>query len=334
MVFRRRPLFFTLLLPLVIGNIPLASGELPTSSETTQREVLIDSVIASVDDKPITLSELGGRLVPPRKLSLPEAAKDQTVLMALDALIMEKLVEAEATQKRLSTSEAEVTDYIQEVARRNGLTQAAFEDALKSQGQSVDGYKQQVRIDILKTKLASTIARGGTSISESEIDEYLKSHSELSTNTASLKLRHILVSREQRSEDGAKSRVAEIQAALESGESFSDVATRLSDGPHSSDGGLIGTLAEKDLSGDVLDAVQNLKAGSYSAPIEGAQGTQFFFVEERFQSGSEDSESDGSTAEARREEARRALQQEKTQSRLSTYFVGELYKNHSVEKKL
>jgi parvulin-like peptidyl-prolyl isomerase len=254
--------------------------------------------------------------------------------MALDALIMEKLVETEASQKRLSTSDAEVTDYIQEVARRNGLSQAAFEDALKSQGQSVDGYKQQVKVDILKTKLASTIARGGTSISESEIDEYLKTHSELSSNTASLKLRHILVSREQRSEDEAKSRVAEIQSALESGESFAEVATRLSDGPHSSDGGLIGTLAEKDLSGDVLDAVQNLKAGSYSAAIEGPQGTQFFFVEERFQSASEDSESDSSTSEARREEARRALQQQKTQSRLSSYFVGELYKNHSVEKKL
>jgi peptidyl-prolyl cis-trans isomerase SurA len=334
MVSHRPWLVFALLCPLSLGNMSLAFSEPKTTIETPAREILIDSVIASVDDKPITLSELGGRLVPPRKLSLPDAAKDQTVLMALDALIMEKLVEAEAAQKRLSTSDAEVTDYIQEIARRNGLTQASFEDALKNQGQSVDEYKQQVKVDILKTKLASTIARGGTSISESEIDDYLKGHSELSSNTASLKLRHILVSREQRSEDAAKSRVAEIQSALESGESFSDVATRLSDGPHSSDGGLIGTLAEKDLSGDVLGAVQNLKAGSYSSAIEGPQGTQFFFVEERFQSTSDDSESDSSTSEARREEARRALQQQKTQSRLSSYFVGELYKNHAVEKKL
>lgn len=334
MVPNRHYVLSFLVLPLAIGIATPALGKPLASDQATSQEVLIDSVIASVDDKPITLSELSGRLVPPRKLSLPEAAKDQTVLMALDALIMEKLVEAEAAQKRISASEAEVTDYIQEVARRNGLTQAAFEDALKDQGQSLDAYKQQVKADILKTKLASTISRGGTSVSESEIDDYLQTHSELGSNTASLKLRHILVSGEQRSHDEVQSRAAEVRAALEAGEAFADVAKRLSDGPHSSEGGLIGTIAEKDLSSDVLDAVTTLEAGKYSQAIEGPQGIQFFFVEERFSSTSDGTDTESSTTEARREEARRALQQQKTQSRLSSYFVGELYKNHAVDKKL
>jgi peptidyl-prolyl cis-trans isomerase SurA len=323
-----------LALILIMAVPAVAAGEPSAESTNLPREVLVDSVIAAVDDKPIMLSELGSRLIPPRKLSLGEASKDQTVMTALDALIMEKLVEAEAQQKRVSASEAEVTDYIEEVARRNGLTQAAFQEALASRGQSLDSYKQQVKTDILKTKLASSIARGGTSVSESEIDEYLGAHSELRSDTASLTLRQILVSAEGRSADEMSQRVTEITAALESGESFAEVAQRLSDGPHAAEGGMLGTIAEKDLSSEILEAVGSVDVGSFSKPISGPQGTQLFLVEKRFSSGPAGQESDGSDTDARREEARRILQQQKAQARLSSYFVGELYKNHSVDKKL
>ena len=298
------------------------------------QEFVIDSVIASVDDKPITLSDLGSRLTPPRRLTLAEVGKDQAALMALDGLIMEKLIEAEAASKRVVVSDSELEDYIQEVARRNGLSRDEFEAALAKQGQNLKTYRQQIRVDILKTKLAGSISRGGTSVSESEIDEYLASSNELTQGTASIRLRHIIIIAQGKDPAQVQERVNQVTTALESGEDFGQVASRLSDGPHASEGGLIGTLAEKDLSSDIRDAVATVKPGSYTAPLESENGVQFFFVEERFAGSSEESESQEESLEARRAEARRILQQQKTQSRLSSYFIGELYKNHAVDKKI
>jgi peptidyl-prolyl cis-trans isomerase SurA len=314
-----------------VKKTPPKGGTEPAS---VPHEFVIDSVIASVDDKPITLSDLGSRLTPPRRLTLAEVGKDQAALMALDALIMEKLIEAEAASKRVVVSDSELEDYIQEVARRNGLSRAEFEAALANQGQSLKTYRQQIKVDILKTKLAGSISRGGTSVSESEIDEYLASSNELTQGTASIRLRHILISAQGKDPAQVQERVKQVTTALENGEEFGQVASQLSDGPHASDGGLIGTVAVKDLSSDIQDAVATVNPGSYTAPLESENGVQFFFVEERFAESSEESENRDESTEARRAEARRILQQQKTQSRLSSYFIGELYKNHAVDKKI
>jgi peptidyl-prolyl cis-trans isomerase SurA len=298
------------------------------------QEVIIDSVVASIDDKPITLSELSARLTPHRRVTLSEVGKDQNALMALDSLIVERLVEAEAAAKRVFVSDAELEEYLQEVARRNNLSKPEFEAALSAQGQDLKTYRQQIKVDILKSKLAGSISRGGTGVSESEIDEYLTSNNPLAQSGASIRLRHILITSQGRQPDQIQEKVAQVTAALEGGEEFEGVAARLSDGPHASDGGLIGTLAEKDLSSEVRDAVAQVQAGSYSAPLTSETGVQFFFVEQRFAESSGDSENREAETEARRAEARRILQQQKTQARLSSYFIEELYKNHAVEKKI
>jgi hypothetical protein len=67
-----------------------AAAEIPPSSAT---EIVIDAVVATVDDKPITLTDLSARLTPRRKLSFQQAAQDQEAQQALDAMILEKLIE-------------------------------------------------------------------------------------------------------------------------------------------------------------------------------------------------------------------------------------------------
>jgi peptidyl-prolyl cis-trans isomerase SurA len=315
---------FLLVLPLILGQAVPAFA-------APQAEVVIDAVVATVDDKPITLSELSGRLVPPRKLSLAEASKDEEALKALDALIFEKLIEEEAVAKRITTSESDIEDYLNEVASRNGLSRKDFEKALLAEGRTLAAYKQQVRLDILRTRLASSMTRGGVSISDKEVEEYIESHPELAQSGETVKIRQILISSFGRDATALKARTAEIVQALDDGEKFADVATRFSEGPHASDGGLIGVVAAKDLSGDISSAVSSLDPGEWSSPLESEAGIQIFYVEQRF-GGSEEGEDVAS--DAVREEVRQSLQQQKSQEKLSSFFSNELYKNHSVDKKL
>lgn len=304
------------------------------SSAAPSKEIVIDAVIASVDEKPITLSELSSRLVPPRKVSLQELAHDTDAQKALEAMTFERILEAEATIKRVSVVDAEVEDYVNEVASRNSLSRAQFESVLSKEGKSIEWYRRQVRTDILRTKLASTIMRGGMSVSDNEIDEYLKNQPSLKHEGASLKLRDIAVSSVGRSPEEVQARVQEILDALSRGEQFSDVAKRMSDGPNREDGGLLGIVAEKDLSSDVFDAVLAVEEGAHSGAIVSGDSTHIFFVEQRLaaRDGDED-EPDEETQKALREEARAAIQKQKTDEKLATYFSTELFKNHSVDKK-
>jgi peptidyl-prolyl cis-trans isomerase SurA len=296
--------------------------------------IVIDAVVASVDEKPITLRELQARLSPPREISLASLPTDHDAQQTLDSMISERVLEAEAALKRVSVAETEVEEYINEVAARNSLSRADFEEVLKREGKNLDWYKRQVKSDILKSKIASTISRGGVSVSEQEIDEFLSSSPSFKSEGASLKLRVISIPSAGKSPEELSSAVHAIENALSGGESFENVAKKYSQGPHASEGGLLGVVAEKDLSSHIFDALLALEPGQHSKPVSTETETQIFFVEERYAatgSGEEDVKEED--LEARREEARKAIQKRKTDEKLSSYFAIEVNKNHTVDKK-
>jgi peptidyl-prolyl cis-trans isomerase SurA len=293
-----------------------------------QSEIVIDAIAASVDDKPITLTDLSVRLRPPRKLSLAQASKDPEAMKVLDQLILEKVLEEEAKVKRVVVGDSELDDYMNEVAQRNNMTREQFVVALSKEGQDLQSYKQQIKLDILKAKLASTITRGGVSTSETEVDEYLESHPDLKVEENTIKLHQIIIRKEGRSTDEVTQKAEAVARALDSGTPFSDVAAKHADNGAVPDGTLVGVLAESDLSGDISSAVDGLKTGEHSKPVETESGVQIFFVERRYTDDDDDNE------EALRAEARQIIQKQKTQQRLASYFGEELFKNHAVDKRL
>ena len=321
-------------LSLLCCLVPSLVAAAPSKSPPLQggTEVVLDAIVASVDDKPITLTELTARLSPPRKLTLKEASKDQEALKTLDSMILERLVELEATAKKISISDAEIEDYINEVANRNSLSRPEFEQALKKEGQTIETYRKQIKFDILRTKLMSSMMRGGVSVSDAEIDDYVASHPELTQAGTTLKLSLITITAENRTPEQVQTKVGEVLAALDAGDPFSEVAKRLSDGPNTNEGGSLGIIAEQDLSSDIFDAVFSLDEGAHTKPIASEKGVQIFFVEQRFSSIDDDDEEE--REKAIRQEVKTSLQEQKAQERMSSFFISDLYKNHSVDKKL
>ena len=316
------------------GAAPHAKPQ--TAPPAQNSEIVIDTVVASVDEKPITLSEVQGRLEKPRKLSPKEISSDQEAQQVLEALILERILEAEATVKRVSVDTTEIEEYINEVAARNSLSRPDFEAVLKREGKSPEWYRRQVKVEILKTKLASTITKGGVSVTDQEIDEYLSTNPSFSSDGASVKLRSITISHVGRSSEEVQAKVQSVKDALAADRKFELVAQELSDDPHKVEGGLLGVVAEKDLSSSIFDAILSLETGKYSEPVVTEGSTQFFFVEERFgaSEGGDNSDGDEEQQKARRDEARKAIQKRKTEEKLSSYFGVELQKTHAVDKKL
>lgn len=320
----------TVLSAFASATLPLHCEAAPSKAPPppAQSEILIDAIAASVDDKPITLTDLCARLRPPRKLSLTQASKDPEAMKALDQLILEKVLEEEAKVKRLVVGDSELDDYMNEVAQRNNMTREQFVVALAREGQDLQSYKQQIKLDILKAKLASTITRGGVSTSETEVDEYIENHPELKVEENTIKLHQIIIRKEGRTQDEVTQRVEAVTRGLESGTPFSDIAAKLADNGAVPDGTLLGVLAESDLSDEISSAVQGLKSGEHSKPVESDSEIHIFFVERRYTDDEDDNE------EALRAEARQIIQKQKTQQRLASYFGEELFKNHAVDKRL
>ena len=153
------------------------------------------------------------------RIQLIEAARP-----ILDALILERLIIEEAASRKISVSDKEVQNYIQEVASRNNLSPEAFEKALEQEHKNLARYKEEVKVEILKSRLTSTSVQGGVGVSDDEIESYIKEHSSLAGNGTKVKLRRIFVSNSGKSQQEAKSKIAKARTELSDGVDFAKVA--------------------------------------------------------------------------------------------------------------
>jgi peptidyl-prolyl cis-trans isomerase SurA len=282
------------------------------------RAETIDAVVATVDEQPILLSDLNKLL--PKPLTMSEAANDPTARMALDKLIFENLVNSEAEARRVSVSDADIERYVDEVANRNGLSREGFIEALKSQGKDWASYRSQIRTDILQTRLASIMLQGMSTVKDEELDRYLEAHPELLRTGASVTLRRIVTATEDEARAFEKRELDE--------EDFVDAVKKSSIAADASEGGSLGTLAEKDLSAEIFASLMHIDPGHTSEVVSGGPGMYtVYYVVERSSGGADEQK-------RVREEVKRQLTQNKLAQSMEGMFQTELYKNHTIDKKI
>ena len=313
---RHLPVLLLLLLAL---HVPYAGAE--------QDVLIVDAVVASVDGQPITLQDLSKRMKPPRQLSVQQASSDPEARQILDQLILERLIIAEGEAKKMQVSDTDVESYINEVAARNRMNRGDFELALKKEGIPLDRYRQDIRIEILKSRLASAFVRGNVSVSDEEVEQYLKERVGPSQAANRVQFRQILIKSAGKTNDEAKATVAKVVEALKDGDDFADVAKQYSESPDKDEGGLLGVVDEKDLSPEIFDAVFPLKEGEVSRPVETGDGYRIFKVEKRFAGGEK-------RDERLVTEVRSELSKSKMEDKFNSFFMTDLYKQHSVDKKI
>lgn len=302
------------------------------SGKTWADEIVVDTVLASVDGAPITLRDVQKKIGGGKLVKASDVAKDPEVKYILDSLIVEKMILSEAESRKIGVSDTDVEGYINEVAKQNSLTRDEFEKALAKGGRTMTEYKGQVKIEIIKSRLASSSLVGGVGVSEEEIDNYLKESDGSKGAGNIVALRLLLISKSERTDEEYQKRLDEVKAKISSGADFASLVETYSDGPQKADGGKLGAVPESDLSQEIFNAILSLKDGETSAAVESSDGARFFFVESRTtqESGAEDK----SKAEEARENARRILQRRKLEAKMQTFFTEDLAKMHTIDRKI
>ena len=292
---------------------------------------ILDAVIASVDGKPITLTDLNQRLT--TKHTIKEISSDAEAKAVLEEIISERLLEAEAEYRKLGVLDEEINAYIDEVAKRNALSRAEFEQALAQERKTINDYKKEVKFEIIKSKVSSAYLKSVSAVTDEEIKQYAKSHGMLEKKSGiSVKLRQILFKRSKHSADKIQELVDAVITRLDEGEDFEDLVKELSDGSQALEGGSLGEVELKDLDKAVFEAVAGLEEEEVSRPISNDDSIRIFYIEEKIDNS--ENEEEPQLDESTKEKIRKTLETEKMQTESANFFNKKLYEDHAVEKKI
>jgi peptidyl-prolyl cis-trans isomerase SurA len=307
-------------------------------------ERLIDSVIATVDDKPITLLELGKRLSPVRQVTIKDLQADDAVKKALDGLILEKLLVAEAERKNIRISDEDITRYVEEVKQRNQLSDSAFEDALRKENQTLATYKDRVKSEILKSRVATASIKSTAAVTDEEVTQFIKqklSGESIHASGQKVHLRRILLSSSKYSAEDARKKSEDIKLEILDGSEFAEIAKSVSDATDAINGGDLGIVPSNDLSPEIIDAVKPLKANELSHLVTTPDGFEIFQLIERIDSSESDSSDEDEELKKKveavpddiRAQIKQKLEAEKMEKKMISFIDIELPKLHTIEKK-
>ncbi|WP_127471064.1 peptidylprolyl isomerase [Thiomicrorhabdus aquaedulcis] len=249
-------------------------------SAPVHADVLLDKIVAVVNDRVILSSELNERMAEKaQELQGQNITVDDRMALqekVLESLIFETLQLERAKQVGLNTTDEEVNTQMQQIAEQNKLTLMELRNRLNAQ--MPDGFaqvRQKVQHKILIQKLREAEVISQTQVTESEIQNYLQRQS-LALSDLELQLSHILIALpesatpQQRSE--ALTTIEALRNRIVAGEDFSQIAVRHSNGSKALEGGNLGWLKQEQIPTFFADAIQNLNVGQISQVIQSPSG--------------------------------------------------------------
>ena len=253
---------------------------------------LVDRVVAVVNDDVITLSELektGSGFFERVKTQTPAAEVERTLEKAkqevLSGLIDKYIVRQQAAKLSISVGDAELDAAIDQILARNNATIEDFRRELGTMGIPEQEYRENIRDQILQSKLVNYQVRSRIVITEDAMKAYYEKEY---TQTKGESGYHLLqmgftwrnsVSLEEAgfdTKEAAREKAEEIRARVVDGESFSELAKANSNLPSAADGGDIGLFKKEEMAAYMKDAILVIRPGEITKIVENNNAFQFF----------------------------------------------------------
>jgi peptidyl-prolyl cis-trans isomerase SurA len=255
-------------------------------------EHLIDRVVAVVNDDVITLSELnktGKEFFARVKEKAPETEMDKAMAKAredvLSSMIDKTIVKQQAEKLSITVAEEEVDAAIDQILARNNATIEDFRRELATMNLQEQEYRDNIRDQILQSKLINYEVRSRIVVIEDEIKEYYQQEYTQEKGESGY---HILqigftwrnsVSLEKAgfdTKEEAREKAEEVRTRILDGESFKGLAQSSSNLPSAADGGDIGIFKKDELADYMKDVILAMKPGDISPIVETGNTFQFF----------------------------------------------------------
>lgn len=258
--------------------LPLLAG-----AQTYQK---MDEIVAIVDEGVILRSELEstmdsvlrqiqqrGERQPP-----PQVLEEQV----LERLIMNQVQVQRAEQTGIRVTDQEVDRSLADVARQNQLTLIELRRAIEADGLDFNEFREDVRNQLLTSKLTQRIVESMDQVTDTEVDMLLESETfgsdEYHLSQIAIQLSPSATPAELRE---AEQRITEIRQQILDGMDFAEAAVNFSDSPDALDGGEVGWRNLNTMPRQLADRIRDMEAGEISEPVLGNGSLILVKVNER-----------------------------------------------------
>jgi peptidyl-prolyl cis-trans isomerase SurA len=268
----------------------ISMGSLAYAAESTKQLQSIDNVMVIVNDDVITRHELDARLavvvaqLKKQGTPLPEAAVLEKQI--LERMIGDLLQLQFAKETGLRIDDAQLDKALLRIAQQNKLPSlAVFRSKIEQEGIDFNKFREEIRSEILTTRLREREVDSKLVISDNEIENYINNQSKQAGKGEELNLAHIMVVvPEQASAEKIQTyrqRAEQALAKLNSGSPFAQVAAGYSDASDALQGGNLGWRASDRLPAMFVDAIQKLHPGELSGILRSPNGFHILKLIER-----------------------------------------------------
>ena len=241
----------------------------------------IDAVVAVVNDDVITRHELDERLLTVisqlKKQGTPLPEQSVLEKQILERMIAELLQAQFAKENGVRVDDTQLDLAITRIAQQNNFpSMAGFLAKLEAEGVNVKKFREEIRAEIVSTRLREREVESKLVISDTEVDNYLNNKSKMGLENEEYHLAHILVVvPEQASAEkirAARERADQALAQLAGGADFAQVAAGFSDAKDALKGGDLGWRPGDRIPPLFMNELQTLKHGQNTAVLRSPSG--------------------------------------------------------------
>jgi peptidyl-prolyl cis-trans isomerase SurA len=238
-------------------------------------------VVAVVNDDVITRYELDdhlGMVVSQlRRQGTPLPAPDVLEKQVLERMITDMLQAQYAKENGVRVNDTQLDLAITRIAQQNDFPSSAeFRAKLEADGVDYAKFREEIRSEIISTRLREREVESKLVISDSEVDNYLANKAKAGNTGVEFHLAHILVVvPEQASAEkiqAARERAEKALNQLNGGADFAQVAAGISDAKDALKGGDLGWRSADRIPPLFLNELQNLQPGQTTAVLRSPSG--------------------------------------------------------------
>lgn len=268
--------------PLMLGAV-LLSGAVHAAVQP------IDRVVAIVDNDVVMQSQLDQRVrevqqtIAKRGGGVPPAgALEQQVL---ERLIVENLQLQIGERSGIRITDEELNQAVATIAQRNGMSPEQFRTALAHDGLSFDDAREQIKREMIISRVRQRRVAERIQVSEQEVKNFLNSDLGKMQMSEEYRLANILIptpeSANSTAIQAAAQQAGQVYQQLKQGADFGKLAIERSASENALEGGEMGWRKAGQLPPDFAKMLSSMSAGDVTQPIRIPNGFIILKLEEK-----------------------------------------------------
>ena len=249
-----------------------------TMQSTASGSVVVDRVVAVVNDEIITMSDLQ------REEAIKKHDAKQDDRLVLEDMIDRKLQMAAAKRVGMDVTDKELDEALADIMTRNNMDNKKFEAALAKEGLTFEQYKSELREQMTLSRLFNKYVRSGVAIDEAEARQFYQNNQKTYSLPDEIRVRQIFLPLPENATTAQETEIRDkalgVYERAKKGEDFIRLVHEISQGVTAKQDGDLGFMQREHMLPEIEEAVRLLKPGEIAGPLKFAAGYNVIKLEE------------------------------------------------------